>query len=125
MSGAESLEKASWIAEAARDRKAFAVAGLDVRNLTSYADVFVFATGTSDRHTRAVADAILEAMAKRGRKPIGVEGYDEGRWVLIDFGDVIAHVFQAEVREHYDLERLWSDAPALELGDADEKRAIR
>lgn len=109
------LERANWVVEAALDRKAVGVVALDVSALTSYADTFVLATGTSDRHTRAVADAIREAAGSRGEKPLGVEGYDEGRWVLIDLGDVIVHVFLAEVRDTYDLERLWSDARALEL----------
>ncbi len=98
---------------AALDRKALDVVALDVRELASYADVFVLATGTSDRHTRAVADAVLEAAARMGEKPLGREGQEEGRWVLIDLGDIIVHVFQQEVREYYDLERLWSDAPVL------------
>jgi ribosome-associated protein len=109
------LERANWVAEAALDRKALDVVALDVGALTSYADAFVLATGTSDRHARAIADAIREAGTRRGEKPLGVEGYDEGRWVLIDLGDVIVHVFQSEVREAYDLERLWSDAGPLDL----------
>ena len=111
----QQLERANWVVEAALDRKAVGVVALDVSALTSYADTFVLATGSSDRHTRAVADAIREAAAAHGEKPLGVEGYDEGRWVLIDLGDVIVHVFLAEVRETYDLERLWSDARSLEL----------
>jgi ribosome-associated protein len=112
---ARALDRANWGAEAALDRKALDVVALDVGALTSYADAFVLATGTSDRHARAIADAIREASTRRGEKPLGVEGYDEGRWVLIDLGDVIVHVFQSEVREAYDLERLWSDAAPLDL----------
>ncbi len=115
---AERLGRVALIVEAAQDKKAERVVAVDVRRLTSYADSFVFATGTSDRHARAVADAIIEAVKARGERPLGVEGYDEARWVLIDLGDVIAHVFQREVREDYDLERLWSDAPVIELDDA-------
>ena len=114
-SDAERLQRVSLIVEAALDKKAERVVALDVRRLTSYADSFVFASGTSDRHARAVADAIIDAVKARGERPIGVEGYDEARWVLIDLGDVIAHVFLPEVREEYDLERLWSDAPTIEL----------
>ncbi len=109
------MERANWVAEAALDRKAIDLVALDVSELTSYADTLVLATGTSDRHTRSIVDAIREAGSQRGEKPLGVEGYDEGRWVLIDFGDVIVHVFQEAVRKNYDLERLWSDADELEL----------
>jgi len=115
MTKAEQRERANRVAEAALDKKAVDLVALDVSELTSYADTFVIATGTSDRHTRSIVDAIREAVALQGEKPLGVEGYDEGRWVLMDLGDVIVHVFQAEVRAAYDLERLWSDASSLEL----------
>jgi ribosome-associated protein len=91
---------------------------LDVSALTSIADVFVIATGTSDRHARAIADAVVEEASRRGRQVLGVEGYEDARWLLIDLGDVIVHVFLPEVREAYDLERLWSDAPSLQVGEA-------
>ncbi len=115
MSENEHLTKVAAVAEAALDRKAEDVVALDVRKLTPFADTFIIATGTSDRHARSIADAITEAMAKRGEKPLGTEGHEEGRWVLIDLDDVIVHVFQDEVRRKYDLERLWSDAPALDV----------
>jgi ribosome-associated protein len=112
---AERLARANRVAEAALDRKAVDVVALDVSELTSYADTFIIATATSDRHARAIADAIREAETASGSHPLGVEGYDEARWVLIDLGDVIVHVFVQEVRAAYDLERLWSDAESLAL----------
>jgi len=115
---AERLARANRVAEAALDRKAIDLVALDVSALTSYADTLVIATATSDRHARAIADAIRQAESAAGGKPLGVEGYDEARWVLIDLGDVIVHVFLAEVREVYDLERLWSDAQSLALSAA-------
>jgi ribosome-associated protein len=115
MSDLDRIAKAVLIAEAAQERKADDLVGLDVRNLSSFADTFIIATGTSDRHVRSVADAIEAALKARGDPPMGIEGYDEGRWVLIDCTDAIVHIFQQEIRDHYDLERLWSDAPALEL----------
>jgi ribosome-associated protein len=115
MSDLDRIAKAVLIAEAAQERKADDLVGLDVRNLSSFADTFIIATGTSDRHVRSVADAIEAALKARGDPPMGIEGYDEGRWVLIDCTDTIVHIFQQEIRDHYDLERLWSDAPALEL----------
>lgn len=110
------VERARRIAEAALDKKAEDLVALDVREQSSFADTFILATGTSDRHVRTIADAVVEQAAARGEKPLGVEGLAEGRWVLIDLGDVIVHVFQREVREHYDLERLWSDAASLDVG---------
>jgi ribosome-associated protein len=115
MSGLDRLAKVALIVEAAQERKADDVVGLDIRKISSFADTFIIATGTSDRHVRSVADSIAAALKAHGDPPLGIEGSDEGRWVLIDCGDTIVHVFQQEIRDHYDLERLWSDAPALEL----------
>jgi ribosome-associated protein len=108
-------EKAQVVADASLERAAEEVVALDVRKAVSFADVFVICTGRSDRQVRAIADAIEEAVARRGERPLGIEGYDEGSWVLMDLADVIVHVFQQEVRRRYDLERLWSDAPKLDL----------
>jgi ribosome-associated protein len=110
-----SREKAQVVAEASLERAAEELVALDVRKAVSFADVFVICTGRSDRQVRAIADAIEEAVVKRGERPLGIEGYEEGRWVLMDLADVIVHVFQHELRRHYDLERLWSDAPKLDL----------
>ncbi len=115
MTGLDRLAKAALVAEAAHERKADDLVGLDVRKISSFADTFIIATGTSDRHVRSIADAVTAALKVSGDPPMGIEGYDEGRWVLIDCGDTIVHIFQREIREHYDLERLWSDVPALEL----------
>lgn len=78
------------------------------------ADVFVIATGTSRPHVQTLAEAIEERLAVRGRKPLRVEGLAEGLWVLLDYGDVLVHLFQQEPRSYYALERLWGDAPRLE-----------
>jgi ribosome-associated protein len=119
MTGSDPLAKAVRIAKAAVDLKAENLVALDVRELTSFTDVFILATGGSDRHVRAIADAVEEAVEELGERPLGIEGYDEGRWLLLDLGDVIVHIFQRDVREHYDLERLWSEAPRLDLLDAE------
>jgi ribosome-associated protein len=111
----EARERARRLAEAARERNAEDVVALEVGALTSFADAFVLATAGSDRQARAVADAVSEAMQQAGTRPLGVEGYEEGRWILIDGGDVIVHVFVRDAREHYDLDRLWGDAPKIAL----------
>lgn len=116
MSGTDGLDKARSVAAAAHDKLAQEPVCLDVRALVSFADAFLILGGRSDRHVRSIADAVSEAAARLGNKPFGVEGYDDGRWVLIDLGDLIVHVFQHEVRKIYDLERLWSDAPLVDLG---------
>jgi ribosome-associated protein len=113
----EARERARRLAEAARDKNAEDVVALEVGALTSFADAFVLATAGSDRQARTVADAVSEAMQQTGSEPLGVEGYEEGRWILIDGGDVIVHVFVREAREHYDLDRLWGDAPKIALSE--------
>jgi ribosome-associated protein len=120
----ERIEKARIIVETALDKKAEDVVALDVRESVSFADTFVIATGSSDRHVRSIVDGIEEALRAHGEKPLGVEGSEEGRWVLIDCDDAIVHVFLRDVRQHYDLERLWSDAPKLTfVGKAAERSA--
>ena len=118
MNEMDRLTKISVINEAAQDRKGERIVALDMREVSSFADTFILATGTSDRNLRAIADSIHAALTKRGERPLGIEGYDEGRWILIDCGDVIIHLFQQEIRNHYDLERLWSDAPLIDLEPA-------
>ena len=115
MSGLESRPKAQLIAEAAREKLAEEIVALDVRKAVSFADYFIVATGRSDRQVRAIADGIAEALTQAGEKPLGIEGQEEARWLLMDCGDVIVHVFQPDVRRHYDLERLWSEASVVDL----------
>jgi ribosome-associated protein len=103
--------RAMHIAQAGLDKKAEDVLVLDVRGLTSYADYFVLMTADSDRQAGAIADAIDDRLSAEGATKVGVEGYGSGRWVLVDYGDVVAHVFNREARSFYDLEGLWADAP--------------
>ena len=105
--------KAKWIVEAALERKAERAVALDMRSLTSYADSFVILTGRSDRQVRSIAENVVKRLKERGDAPLGVEGMNDGRWVLIDANDVIVHVFDPEARVRYDLERLWSDQPRI------------
>ena len=119
------LEKVRVIVDAALDKKAEDVLALDVRELVSFADSFVIATGGSDRHVRSIVEGIDEALRERGERPLGIEGAEEGRWVLIDCDDAVVHVFQRDVRQHYDLERLWSDAPKLTFVGAPAGRSAR
>ena len=120
MSGLSSLEKARVVAAAALDKVGQDLVVLDVHEVVSFADLLLIVTGRSDRQVRAIADAVGKELGGRGEPPLGVEGYDDGRWVLIDLADVVVHVFQEEAREHYDLERLWSDAPRVDLAAGDE-----
>ncbi len=115
MTESNARQKATRIVEAALERKAEGPIVLDMRELTAYADTFVILTGRSDRQVRSIADAIIHSLKQSGDHPLGVEGLDDGNWVLIDCNDAIVHVFDPETRERYDLERLWRDAPRLDL----------
>lgn len=97
------------------DKKAVDVQVLHVAPLTSVADYLVICSADSDRQTRAIADHIDEAISRLGRRALNIEGTTTGQWVLIDFGDVVAHVFRRDARSHYALERLWSDAASVSI----------
>jgi len=104
------------IAELLDDKKGVEITALDVRGLANFADYFVFCSGRSDRQTKALHDAVREGMKDDpGLLPVHTEGERERRWILLDYGDVIAHIMIPEVREYYRLEQLWSDAESLEL----------
>lgn len=110
-----SQEKAFLCARAALDHKAIDLVILEVKNLSSFTDYFVITSGNSDRQVQAIASHIEEKMDQQGILLLGVEGKREGSWILLDYGDLIVHIFYNPVREFYDLERLWSDAPRVEL----------
>jgi ribosome-associated protein len=93
------------------DRKATDVVLLDVRGMSSYADYFVIASSDSDRGVIATAEHVREMLKADGHRTIGTEGFDTGHWVLLDFGEVVVHVFFTEFRAFYDLDGLWADAP--------------
>ena len=104
-------ELAHRLANLLLDKKAEEVVILDVRGKTSYADYFVIASGDSERQVAAMAEYVETKLREEGVRPLGTEGYETGRWVLLDLGEVVAHLFFAEVRAFYDLEGLWTDAP--------------
>ena len=108
-------EKATRIVMAALDRKAEEPTVLDMRKLTAYTDTFVILSGRSNRQVRSIAEAIVQTLKESDDQPLGIEGLDDGNWVLIDCNDTIVHVFDPETRERYDLERLWQDAPRVDL----------
>jgi len=110
-----STDMARLAAGAALDKKALDPLALDLRGLSSVSEYFVIVTGTSDRHVQAVAENVMEAFKSIGEKTLGVEGLREGKWILLDYGEIVVHVFLEPVREYYDIERLWIDAPRLDL----------
>lgn len=113
-----SHEYALLAAEAAADKKAVDIVAIDVAELLVVTDVFVIATGNTDRQVKTIAEEIEERLRAAGLKAIGREGEQEGKWVLIDFGDVVAHIFQPAEREFYRLEKLWGTAPRIELPES-------
>lgn len=115
----DSKELALIAAEAASDKKAEDIMVIDVANLLVVTDYFVIATGQNDRQVRSIADEIEDQLReKTGIKPIGREGTEESKWVLLDFADIVVHVFQPEERDFYRLERLWGEAPRVELPES-------
>ncbi len=114
----ERARKASLIVEAALERGALRPVALDVSLLTSYTDILIVLGGGSDRQVRAIAEGVVKKLKETGEAPLGIEGMNDGRWVLVDANDAIVHIFDPEARETFKLEELWSDAPEIELDPA-------
>lgn len=113
-----SIDRAQKCAALVLDKKAFNVRILDVRKISSLTDFLVLASGSSDRQVKAAADSVHLGLKKDYETmPIGIEGINEGRWVLIDYGDVMVHVFHEPVRLFYDLDGLWCDAEDVQIED--------
>lgn len=108
------LDTATRVREAvlaAEDRKAIDLKVLQLETISDFTDYFILCSGTSERQVQAIADAIDERLRAEKVRPLHVEGYNRGQWVLLDYGDFVVHIFQDETRRFYSLERLWGDAP--------------
>jgi len=114
----EAIALAVAAAEAAADKLAEDIVAIDVSEKLVITDVFVLCSAANERQVKAVVDGVEERLHAMGAKPLRREGESEGRWVLLDFGDVVVHVQLAEERIHYAIERLWKDCPFLTLPDA-------
>lgn len=112
----ESKEKALELARVALDKKAKNVLVLDLKGLTIIADYFVICSGESTTHVRAIAESIKEKAERAGIRPLGIEGLTNSHWVLIDYGDVMIHIFEEGTRSFYEIEKLWMDAQSIPLG---------
>ncbi len=119
----EPEEIARTAALAAAEKNALDIEVLDVGDLLIITDFFVITSGTSDRQVATIFESIEERLREKGVKPIGVEGEKEAKWVVLDYGSVVVHVFRTEQREYYQLERLWRDAPRLDWEDRGAARA--
>lgn len=113
----DSKELLKMAVQAADGRRAEDITALKVDAITPMADYFVIMTGGSNRQVQAIANAIIEAEHENGVDIKSVEGKQEAQWVLIDLGDVVVHVFREETRHYYNLEKLWSDAPLVDLSE--------
>jgi ribosome-associated protein len=111
-----------WIHEALQDAKAQDISMLDVRKISDFTDLMVVASGTSTRHVAAAAERVREVLREHGVRPVGMEGEKIGDWVLIDFGDAVVHIMRPQIRDFYNLEKLWADARPVE---ADKPKAPR
>ncbi len=113
----DSLCKARVAAMAALDKKALDLVALDMTGLVAYTDYFVICTGTSSPHVGAVVESVEKALASHGIRPKAIEGRRPAHWVLLDYGDLVVHVFDQQAREYYELEKLWLDAPRVEVNE--------
>lgn len=111
----DSKTKSLLCLKAAIEKKAQDPVLLELKGITSFTDYFLLCSGKSDRQVQAIAQGIEETLRKRGIRPLGQEGTREGKWILIDYADVVVHIFLEPIRRFYDLEGLWMEAPRIDL----------
>lgn len=114
----DSLQMVKRVVTACEDVKGMDIAVLDVHSVSDFADYFVVVSGRSDRQVQGLTNRVIEELVRNGSHPASVEGYEDGKWVLVDCGDVVVHIFYEPVREFYDIESLWMRARRIELRDA-------
>jgi len=119
MSPLDTQPRAEQVAHLAMQAKAADVKVMRVLELVNYTDWFIVVSGRSDRHVKAIREHIEDALREDGLRPLSVEGTEHNQWVLLDYGDFVIHVFYEPVREFYELERLWQEAPRLEVRPID------
>jgi ribosome-associated protein len=118
------LETLTMIAQVIYDRKGFNILALDVRGLSSITDFLLIAEGNVDRHVSAISRAIIDALEEKGEEPVHAEGLKTGDWAVLDYGEVMVHIFSPGLRERYCLERLWSESKIVDLDIETSKPAI-
>ncbi len=109
------LDKSMVCAKAALEKKAENLRVIDLQELSSFTDYFVICSGQSERQVQAIANSVENALGLKGYKLISIEGYGEGRWILMDAGDIVVHIFLDALRDYYDLESLWAQAPRVQV----------
>lgn len=110
-----SLELTKKIAQLLHDKKGTDIQAVEIKDLTTLGDYFVIASGSSNTQVKALSDTVEEELSKLGLEPRRIEGYQSAMWIVLDYSEVIVHLFYQETREFYSLERLWADAPRVEL----------
>ncbi len=121
----DSLKLAQKIADLASEVKAIDIKILDLRKFSSFTDFFVVCSGTSDRQIRAIADKVILDLKKENVRPMSSEGFEQGDWILVDYADVVLHVFGEEARKHYDLEGFWNRVPSLSGEKKPKKKSVK
>lgn len=111
----EIREIAQTIARAIDDKKGVDIKILNLQGITEIADFFVIATGNNTAHIRSICDFLEEKMKEKGLDPIRKQGYDEAQWIVVDYGDIVVHLFREETRSYYDLEKFWRNADPVDV----------
>ena len=119
------LELAQKIVSCCSEAKARDMVALDVSKVFDLSTYFIIVTGRSDRQVQGISNRVMFTLAQYGIEPISRDGYDEGHWILMDYGDVVLHIFYEPIRDHFDLENLWRKATPVPLGTEEEERSTQ